>query len=204
MDIQVYHHFYSAISKSSYTELISPANDKNTVILSSPQRFFLDKNKDNPTSFIVTQNDSTSYNIGKKGIVKITLYECEKNNEKDRIDLGICDYIDKDSLATDNSDDILISKSVISYKTNVIKSGGDKQIFTGNFYDNSGNEIKDVSLKWNIICDFKNSLEVNQSDNQIQIGIDNDNYVDEEFKLILSDNDNNYSSSLIVKIESLL
>lgn len=188
----------------SSQHMITLPYDKNTVILSSPQRFFLDKNKDNPTSFIVTQNDSTSYNIGKKGIVKITLYECEKNNEKDRIDLGICDYIDKDSLATDNSDDILISKSVISYKTNVIKSGGDKQIFTGNFYDNSGNEIKDVSLKWNIICDFKNSLEVNQSDNQIQIGIDNDNYVDEEFKLILSDNDNNYSSSLIVKIESLL
>lgn len=188
----------------SSQHMITLPCDENTVILSSPQRFFLDKNKDNPTSFIVTQNDTTSYNIGKKGIVKVTLYECEKNNEKDRIDLGICDYVDKNSLLTDNSDDVLISKSVISYTTNVIKSGGDKQIFIGRFYNDNGNEIEDVSVKWDIICDFKNNLEVNQSDNQIQIGIDDDNYVDEEFKLILSDNDNNYSSSLIIKIESLL
>lgn len=188
----------------SSQHMITLPCDENTVILSSPQRFFLDKNKINPTSFIVTQNDTTSYNIGKKGIVKVTLYECEKNNEKDRIDLGICDYIDKNSLLTDNSDDVLINKSVIKYTTNVIKSGGDKQIFIGKFYDNNGNEVKNISVKWDIICDFKNNLEVNQSDNQIQIGIDDDNYVDEEFKLILSDNDGNYNSSLIIRIESLL
>ena len=45
--------------------------DENTVGLSSPQRFFLDKNKESPTSFIITQNDSTSYNYGKKGLVKL-------------------------------------------------------------------------------------------------------------------------------------
>lgn len=188
----------------SSQHMITLPCDENTVILSSPQRFFLDKNKVNPTSFIVTQNDTTSYNIGKKGIVKVTLYECEKNNEKDRIDLGICDYIDKNSLSTDNSDDVLVNKSVINYTTNVIKSGGDKQIFIGKFYDSNGNEVKNISAKWNIICDFKNNLEVNQSDNQIQIGIDDDNYVDEEFKLILSDDKGDYSSSLIIGIESLL
>ena len=34
--------------------------DENTVKLKSPQRFFLDKNMDEPTSFVVTQNDTTS------------------------------------------------------------------------------------------------------------------------------------------------
>ena len=43
-----------------------------------------------------------------------------------------------------------------------------------------------------------------ESNNEIIIGIDDDTYVDEEFKLILSDDKGNYSSSLIVKIESLL
>ena len=54
--------------------------DENTVVLSTPQRFYLDKNKDNPTSYIVTQNDTTSYNYGKKGLVKVTLYEYPNNS----------------------------------------------------------------------------------------------------------------------------
>ena len=188
----------------SSQHMITLPCDENTVNLSSPQRFFLDKNTVNPTSFIVTQNDTTSYNYGKKGLVKVTLYECAMNSMTDRIDLGICDYIDKDSIKTDNANDVFVSKSVISYNTKIIKSGGDSQTFIGTFFDNNGNEVAEIVPKWEIICDFKNDLEVKQSDNQISIGIDNDNYVDEEFKLILSDINGNYSSSLIITIESLL
>ena len=47
--------------------------DENTVELSTPQRFYLDKAKTNPTTFIVTQNDTTSHNYGKKGLVKVTV-----------------------------------------------------------------------------------------------------------------------------------
>jgi hypothetical protein len=42
--------------------------DENTVILKYPQRFFLDRDFEHPTSYMVTQNDSTSYNYGNKGI----------------------------------------------------------------------------------------------------------------------------------------
>ena len=178
--------------------------DENTVGLSSPQRFFLDKNKESPTSFIITQNDSTSYNYGKKGLVKLTVMEYASNAKTDRIDLGICDYIDKSDIKSDNSDNSFISKSVIIYDTTVIKSGGDAQTFIGKFYDDKGNEIVDISCKWDIVCDFKDALEVSKSDNQITIGIDNDQYVDEDIKLVLSDEDGNYSSTLIVRIESLL
>ena len=178
--------------------------DENTMVLSSPQRFFLDKNTENPTSFIVTQNDTTSYNYGKKGLVKVTLYECASNSATDRIDLGICDYIDKEMIKTDNSNDVFISKSVISYNTTTIKSGGDMQIFIGKFFDNYGNEVAGIVPKWNIICDFEDILNIEESDNQISIGIDNDDYIDEEFKLVLSDGNGGYSSALIVRIESLL
>lgn len=188
----------------SSQHMITLPCDKNTVILSSPQRFFLDKNTENPTSFIVTQNDTTSHNYGKKGLVKVTVMECASNNATDRIDLGICDYIDKELVKTDNSNNVFISKSVISYNTTVIKSGGDLQLFTGKFFDNNGKEVINIIPKWNVVCDFKNALEIYESDNGISIGIDNDNFIDEEFKLILSDVDGNYSSSLIIRIESLL
>ena len=188
----------------SSQHMITLPCDENTVTLSSPQRFFLDKNTVNPTSFIVTQNDTTSYNYGKKGLVRVTLYECANNNATDRIDLGICDYIDVNDIKTDNANNSFVSKSVISYDTTVIKSGGDAQIFIGNFFDNNGREVTGIFPKWDVICDFKDKLEIEESNNQISIGIDNDDYVDESFRLVLSDNDNNYSSSLIIKIESLL
>lgn len=190
------------VGSSQHTVLL-PC-DENTVVLSSPQRFFLDRNTIKPTSFIVTQNDTTSYNIGKKGIVRVTLYECERNSDTDRIDLGICDYIDKSETANNNSEDAHIEKSVIYYDTTTIKSGGDYQTFTAKFYDNEGNEIDNVIPKWNIICDFIDQLNVKQSGNRIRIGIDNDDYIDEEFKLVLSDSEDKFISTLIIKIESLL
>ena len=123
----------------SSQHMITLPCDENTVVLSHPQRFFLDKNTDNPTSFMVTQNDTTSYNYGKKGLVKVTLYESANNSATDRIDLGICDYIDKKDIKTDNANNSFVSRSVISYDTKVIKSGGDAQVFKCNFFDNDGN-----------------------------------------------------------------
>lgn len=182
--------------------------DENTVELSTPQRFYLDKATINPTSFIVTQNDTTSYNYGKKGLVRVTVYEHPNNSAADRPDLGICDYIDINAKVT--IEDICCcraSKAVIEHSTAVIKSGGDSQIFIGKFYDEKGNEVDDIVPHWTIVCDFSNALQVKEIDNYLSIGIDDDTYIDEEFKLICSDGNsesNVVPSTLIIKIESLL
>lgn len=199
---------------SSQHIIILPC-DENTVELSTPQRFYLDKATNNPTSFIVTQNDTTSYNYGKKGLVRITVYEYPNNSATDRPDLGICDYIDVANQNTTeiapinnvgvNSDKAV--KAFIDYDTTVIKSGGDSQMFIGKFYDEKGNEVQGVVPHWTVICPFSNKLIVKEFDNGLSIGIDDDTYIDEEFKLILSDenNDNNTTpSSLLIRIESLL
>lgn len=178
--------------------------DENTVALSSPKRFFLDNNFKKPTVFVVTQNDTTSYAYGKKGLIHVTLFEDPFRPDTDRIDLGICDYISPESMIHDNSDNVFISKSVINYATLAIKSGGDKQTFNGSFYDDAGNVVDGIDGKWEIISDFTNKMEVESNGNSISIGIDNDDYVDEEFKLRFSDADGNFSSSVIVKIDSLL
>ena len=188
----------------SSQHMVTLPYDENTVVLSSPQRFFLDRNTINPVSYIVTQNDTTSFNYGKKGLVKVTLLECAKNNETDRVDLGICDYVEKKDLIKDNSNNSYIKKSVIKFDTNIIKSGGDLQTFTAKFFNENEKEITDIVPKWDIVCDFKDILIIENKDNQIKIGIDNDKYVDEDFKLILSDIDGNYSSDLVIKVESLL
>lgn len=189
--------------------------DENTVELSTPQRFYLDKATTNPTSFIVTQNDTTSYNYGKKGLVKVTVYEYPNNSATDRPDLGICDYIDVTNqntseiglVKTVNENLNKMLKAVIDYNTTVIKSGGDSQMFIAKFYDEKGNEVTDIVPHWTVISSFSDKLIVKEFDNGVSIGIDDDAYIDEEFKLILSDenkNDNVSPTSLIVRIESLL
>lgn len=193
--------------------------DENTVELSTPQRFYLDKATINPTSFIVTQNDTTSYNYGKKGLVKVTVYEYPNNSATDRPDLGICDYIDVTNQNTTETNLVRsvsenmnkvsnkVLKAVIDYNTTVIKSGGDLQMFIGKFYDEKGNEVADIAPHWTIVCTFSDKLIVKEFDNGVSIGIDDDTYIDEEFKLILSDEnkDSNVTpSSLLIKIESLL
>jgi hypothetical protein len=163
---------------------------------------------ENPTSFIVTQNDTTSHNYGKKGLVKLTVYEYPNNVETDRPDLGICDYIDINvNDAIDDACCCRVSKAIIEYNTTVIKSGGDSQVFIGKFYDENGNEIETIMPHWTIVCDFASKLQVKEFDNCLSIGIDDDSYIDEEFKLMCSDDNNEsdiLSDTLIIKIDSLL
>lgn len=196
----------------SSQHMITLPCDENTVELSTPQRFYLDKATVNPTTFIVTQNDTTSYNYGKKGLVKVTVYEHPNNLETDRPDLGICDYIDmsagsKDAGTTVKETCCKASKAVIEYDTNVIKSGGDSQVFVGKFYDDKENEVADIVPHWTIVCDFSDKLIAKEIGNTLSIGIDDDTYIDEEFKIICSDGSKEstiLSSELIVKVESLL
>lgn len=192
----------------SYQHMLTLPSDENTIALDTPQRFYLDKNTANPTSFIVTQNDTTSHNYGKKGLVKLTVFAHPNNVDADRPDLGICDYID---VSDDNNiEDICccrVAKAVIEHSTSTIKSGGDAQTFIGKFYDKNGNEITDIVPHWTIICDFSKQLQIEEFDNCLSIGIDDDSYIDEEFKLMCSDGNNEsdiVSDALIIKIDSLL
>ena len=178
--------------------------DDNTVVLKSPQRFFLDKDYEHPTTFIVTQNDTTSYNFGKKGIVRVTVTECALDYDEDNLELGICDYKDKDDVTVDTGDEDYVSKSVIGYDTTIIKSGGNPQTFTARFFDENGNEVENVVPRWGFICPFIDSLDIRYDDNSITISIDDDRFIDEDFKLTLTDDRNRYPSSLLISVESLL
>ena len=196
----------------SSQHMITLPCDENTVEISTPQRFYLDKATINPTTFIVTQNDTTSYNYGKKGLVKVTVMEDPNNSDTDRPDLGICDYIDMSAGSVNAGTTVKdtccrASKAVIDYNTSIIKSGGDSQMFIGKFYDDKENEVADMIPHWTIVCDFSDKLQVKEFDNCLSIGIDDDSYIDEEFKLICSDGNNEsdiVSSTLLIKIESLL
>ena len=176
--------------------------DENTVMLKSPQRFYLDKNYIEPTSFIVTQNDTTSYNYGKKGLVKVTVTQYPNDSANDRPDLGICDYIEPINKNCNSNISLDLQRVEIDCTSDVIKSGGDYQTYTAKFY-NGKKELSDIKASWDVICEFKDFLDINIIDNQIRIGIDNDDFIDEDIKLICSDIEKNCYSTLIIKVESL-
>lgn len=176
--------------------------DSNTVILDTPKRFFLDKNYQHPTTYIITQNDTTSLNFGTKGLIRLTLAEYEFNSAKDRIDLGVCDYFDNDNIQSDVLDNS--TENVIIYDTKIIKSGGSPKIYIGKLYDNNGNEIDSNLIQWDIVCSFKNEFKRSVNGNTLTLSIDNDDYIDESFKIICSDVTGTYSAELIITVESLL
>ena len=202
----------SHFTVDSSQHMITLPSDENTIELCSPQRFYLDKATMNPSTYIVTQNDTTSHNYGKKGLVKLTVFACPNNIDTDRPDLGICDYIDMSAGSVHAGTTVeecccRASKAVIEYDTTIIKSGGDSKIFIGKFYDDKGNEITDVVPHWTIVSDFSEKLQIEEFDNCLSIGIDDDSCIDEEFKLICSSEDDEsdiVSSTLIIKIDSLL
>lgn len=177
----------------SSQHLIQLPCDKNTLELRSPKRFYLDYSINNMSTFEITQNDTTSRHIGDKGIVKITLMATPSNKETDRPDLGICDYVEP-KLSKPDCD------IEIQYDSNIIKSGGKHKTFTA-LYPSNLNWNQD--LKWKIYCDFENELNIKENSKTISISIDNDLYIDEEFRISLVDNNDNEKSYVIVKIESL-
>lgn len=177
--------------------------DENTVRLKTPKRIFLDRNFESPSVFIVTQNDTTSYCYGKKGIVRVTVTENVFDKDRDRIDLGICDYFESNASNDDNID-IVNMRSVIEHDTDIIKSGGDKQRFTAKFFGYNDEELMKVAPVWNIVCPFMDALDIDYVDSDIVISIDDDRYIDEDFKLILSDDRGQCTSSIIVGVRSLL
>lgn len=191
----------------STQHMITLPADENTVCLRSPQRFFLDKDKVNSTSFMVTQNDNTSYNYGKKGLVRLTVYECESDARVDRYDLGICDYKEPPRVEYEDTG-VPEKRPHISVEIlrdqDFVTSGGDKAVFTARFTDEDDNVRDDITAYWTIVCDFKDELDVDDNDSSIAIGIDNDDYIDEEFKVVLKGYDLEDDDSVIVRVESLL
>lgn len=67
--------------------------DKHTALLDSGFRFLLDRNKELPTAFKVTQADMISYSDGgDRGYIQLTVYEDTFNPKTDNKELMIANY----------------------------------------------------------------------------------------------------------------
>ena len=131
--------------------------NEDTLALASPQRFYVSRNYTIP--FVVTQNDSTAYNYGNKGICRITVTQ-DVNRDVDRPDLGICDYIEIDNTdsPTTPSDPENPNETTdlwhmkLKYSTLKIKPMNKKYTVTAHLYDSDGVEVtEDVEYEWGVV-----------------------------------------------------
>lgn len=143
-----------------------------TISLASPQRFYV--SRDHSIPYIITQNDTTASNYG-KGICNITVTQDVRREDKDRPDLGICDYIEPSSPpppAPPVSDETTDLSAVISGNRNL--RNGYSRTYTAIFMDKDGNEVdwNKVGFKWNLVSDF----EVRQTvrENKITVSVKNE------------------------------
>lgn len=152
------------LGSAQHMEKVQANSD--TISLSSPQRFYV--SRDNSIPYVITQNDTTASNYG-KGICNITVTQDVRREDKDRPDLGICDYIDPSSplpptpsnhnettdLSGENTSPEKIGSENITIKISYeddcyIYAGGDCKLFTASITDSTGKTIDNMHIQWSV------------------------------------------------------
>lgn len=169
--------------------IFMPLN-KDTIKLDRNAKLLIDENKENPTIYRITRIDTALYTYMGKGVISIIATECQYEPTKKELQLGVCNYVEMESLATppplDYTDDLDLSAKILG--NSQLKIGIPRTYFV-TFTDKNGDDINwnYVNFTWNIISDFQ--IQSEQADNWIKILFDDDSLIGESFILqILTDN----------------
>lgn len=155
-------------------------NDKETVLLDTPQSFFIDRNTVHPTAYKVTRNDTVPYSDWDEGCINIIATE-RATGDKDRPDLMICDYHSPTVPPTpDETTDL--SVSILGGTT--LRCGRVKS-WTVKLMDANGNEVTNHDFKWNVVSDFYVTKTANGQ--KIQLKVDDEQMIDCSFLLQIVD-----------------
>ena len=165
------------LGSAQHMEKVQANSD--TISLSSPQRFYV--SRDNSIPYVITQNDTTASNYG-KGICNITVTQDVRREDKDRPDLGICDYIDPSSPLPPTPqppNETTDLSAVIS--GNATLKNGYKRHYTAKFADRNGNSVdwQNVNYQWNVKSDFDVKQTIN--DNKIIVSVNDENLIGGSF-----------------------
>lgn len=155
------------------------------------KRVFIDKRNVNPEKvFKITRGDDVLFNSGSMGaIMSFIADKTEFNNDEDRPDLKLCNYIDIGSDDTpsedpttppENPDEMTDLKAVISGNKNLKVRLS--RTYTATITDVDGNVVEwDDTYSWNVVSDFEVGQEIDG--NTIRLLVEDEDLVDELFSL---------------------
>lgn len=175
------------LGSAQHMEKVQANSD--TISLASPQRFYV--SRDNSIPYVITQNDTTASNYG-KGICNITVTQDVRREDKDRPDLGICDYIDPSSpLPPTPSEPNETTDLTAMISGNPKLKNGYARTYIATIQDKNGNDIAwdNAQYSWNIVSDF--SVEQIITDNKIKLKVKDESLIGLSFLLQLITLDNN-------------
>lgn len=159
--------------------------DEETIQLRRGKRFLIDNNAVDPTPYVLSRIDTTSYVYNGHGYLSIIASEDQFIDTKDSIEDWLCNY-KEENIKPEKG------KSEIKTKAYSIKSGSKAgTTFTGLFYDEN-NEVTDIEPTWKLNCSFIDDLNITYDTNKIKISLDNDDLIGRHFTLILKDSDDLY------------
>lgn len=185
--------------RSDQLLIIAPDDDE-CILLQQGDRFIIDKrckiyerampedatcDTSNPViTYEITRVDSVLYDYQDSGHSEFMVTETEQHKEDGfyRIDgkgywLCKCPQID---------DKTALLSTKIKYETNEICNGLEPCVFVARFFDESGKIVEGVEAEWSIECDFKDKLDIEQTDNSISIFVDDKSLLNKSLKITLS------------------
>ena len=174
------------------------------------KRVFIDKRNVNPEKvFKMTRGDDVLFDSGNMGaLFSFIADKTEFNKDEDRPDLKLCNYIDVGSdsdntdtptLPPENPDEMTDLRVVITGNKNL--KVGFSRTYTATITDADGNAIEwDNSYSWNVVSDFEVGQVING--NEIELLVENEDLIDEKFKLQVIIN-NVVNSEIVITIISI-
>lgn len=166
------------------------------------KKFFIDSNKKDPTTYELTGTGNVPDTYNGHGITSWIVKECAYTATEDDLKYGVCNYKSVDNTPKENPDETTVLtddvKATISGNKNL--KVGYARTYTATFTDAEGNVVDDVDFSWNIVSDF----EVGQvsNGNEIELLVDDEEFVDEKFKLQVLINEN-VIGEIIITIASV-
>lgn len=166
--------------------------DDETKVVKRGRRFAIDIEGVEPPDIYKVTNRKTlladDRYFGRGGILNLTLSYTEFNTQEDHdrkvalpdgTEVWICDYFTPDNHEPVDKNDILLRIS----GTPKLQSGV-KRKYTVTCSDEKGNEVATpADFAWNVICAFDDVLETTINGDTITLFINDDDYIDEKFKL---------------------
>lgn len=168
--------------------LLLPNDDESLTL--DGKRIFIDKKNPPNKVYLVSRADSVLYDYGEDhgGMFCFITEKTELNESTDRPDLGVCDYISP--TIPEEDDKTTISRGSITGRISGNKKLkiGFERTYTASLVDEEGNAVEwSDDFSWNVISFV--DVGVKTDGNKIKVLVENDDFVDEKFKIqVIYDN----------------
>lgn len=146
------------------------------------KKFFIDSNKEDPTTYELTGTGNVPDTYNGHGITSWIVKECAYTATEDDLKYGVCNYKSVDTIPENPDETTVLTdnvKATISGNKNL--KVGYARTYTANFTDAEGNVVDDVDFSWNIVSDFEVGQTANG--NEIELCVEDEEFVDSSILL---------------------